>query len=333
MILFPYRTTQRKNIMIVTNGVKVFNTKHMIEIDNRENFSSWFVVEKIFFSSEDNEYYYFGKTNYNIPNNINFRVTHSHSLSELDEAQENEFELNDYLHNYEWSDAISYAEIASYLIRQLEDEFEEQQYDFSQIYTIAERYDSEMNVDTESFLNDVNQILAQNQIEPLEHIKNLDGVVDSMNALKCHLLFDVNEFNKRIRFEIRIAPKGFYLIHQEEYEPLIYAFANELPVEFILKYCYFKQRFEDLEYLLKFIPQNYRDESAQDRKYNYLYDNEIAMIWGVTRQNFSKTYSNPIESQKRLRKRQKIIIELGCTALKFGLTGKDLLDLAKRMQK
>lgn len=319
--------------MIVTNGIKVFNTDYMIEIDKRENFSSWSEVEKILFSPEDDEYYYFCKTNYNSPNNIKFRKTNADSLSELDEAQDEEFFINDHLGDFEWNEAISYAEIASNLIRHLEDEFDEQEYDFNQIDTIAQRYDNEKNIDAESFLNDVNQILAQYQIEPLSHIDNLDDVVESIDALKCDLLFDANEFEKRIRFEIRIAQKGFYLFHKTEYEPLTYAFVNELPVEFILKYCYFKQRFEDLMYLLKYISQDYRDESVHDRKYNYLYDNEMAMIWGVTRQNFSKTYSNPIESQKRLRKRQKMIIELGCTALRYGLTEKDLLDLAKRIQK
>lgn len=175
--------------------------------------------------------------------------------------------------------------------------------------------------------------MKQNQIEPLSQIENLDNVVESIDALKCDLLFDANEFEKKIIFEIRVAPKGFYLIHQAEYEPLTYTFVNELPVRLILKYCYFKQRFEDLVYLLKYIPQDYRDESVEDRKYNYLYDSEMAMIWGVTRQNFSKTYSNPIESQKRLRKRQKMIIELGCTALKYGLNEKHLLDFAKSLKK
>lgn len=319
--------------MIVTNGIKVFNTDYMIEIDQRENFSSWSVLEKILFSEEDDEYYYFCKKNYSAPNNIEFRNTSADSLTELDEAQAEEFFINDYLADFEWSEAISYVEIASNLIRQLEDEFDKQEYDFNQIDTIAHRYDNEKNVDPGTFLNDVNRILTQNQIEPLIQIKNLDDVVESVDMLKCDLLFDANEFEKRMRFEIRMAPKGFYLIHQTEREPLTYAFVNELPVEFILKYCYFKQRFEDLVYLLKYIPQDYRDESVQDRKYNYLYDNEMATIWGVTRQNFSKTYSNPIESQKRLRRRQKVIIELGCTALKYGLNEKQILDFAKSLKK
>lgn len=147
------------------------------------------------------------------------------------------------------------------------------------------------------------------------------------------MLFDANEFEKRIRFEIRIALKGFYLFHKTEYALLTYRFVNELPVEFILKYCYFKQRFEDLGYLLKYIPKDHCDESVEDRKYSFLYNNEMAMIWGVTRQNFSKTYSNPIESQKHLRKRQKMIIKLGCTALKYGLNEKYILDYAKSLKK
>jgi len=319
--------------MIVTNGIKVFNTDCMIEIDQRENFSSWSVVEKILFSPQDDEYYYFCKTNYNTPNNIEFRKTNADSLTELDEAQEDEFYINDYLADFEWSEAISYVEMASNLIRQLEDEFDEQQYDFEEIDTIAQQYDNKKDVDAVSFLNDLNQILAQNQMEPLSHIENLDNVVESIDAQKCDLLFDINEFEEGIRFEIRLAHKGFYLIHQSKYEPLTYAFVNVLPVEFILKYCYFQQRFDDLVYLLKYIPQDYRDESVQERKYNYLYDHEMALIWGVTRQNFSKTYSNPIESLKHLRKRQKMIIVLGCIALKYGLNENELLDLAKRMQK
>lgn len=318
--------------MIVTNGIKVFNTDYMIEIDKRENFSSWSVAEKILFSPEEDEYYYFRRTNYNSPNNIEFRKTNADSLSELDEAQDEEFFINDYLGDFEWNEAISYTEIASNLFCQLEDELDEQQFNLEEINTIAQRYDNEKSIDDESFLNDVNQILAQNQIEPLTKIKNLDDVAESVDALKCDLLFDVNEFKEGIRFEIRIDSKGFYLIYQSKYKPLTYAYIDELPVQFILKYCYFKQRFEDLVYLLKYIPQDYRDESVEDRKYNYLYDNEMAMIWGVTRQNFSKTYSNPIESQKRLRKRQKMIIELGCTAVRYGLTETDLLDLAKRIQ-
>ncbi|MDD3598127.1 hypothetical protein [Sulfuricurvum sp.] len=319
--------------MIVTNGIKVFDTDYMIKIDQRENTSSWSLLEKILFSEEENEYYYFCKTNYNAPNNIKFRSTYADSLIELDEAKKDEFFINDYLADFEWCEAITYVELASNLTRQLEYEYDGKQYDFSEIDSIAQRYDNEKNVDDESFLNNINEILKQNQIEPLIQIENLDDVVESIDALKCDLLFDVNEFKKKIRFEIRVAAKGFYLIYQAEYEPLTYAFVTELPVAFILKYCYFNQRFEDLVYILKYIPQDYRDESVEDRKYNYLFDSEMAMIWGVTRQNFSKTYSNPIESQKRLRKRQKMIIELGCTALKYGLSEKEILDLAKSLKK
>jgi hypothetical protein len=250
--------------MIVTNGIKVLDTDYMIKIDQRENATSWSVLEKILFAEEEDEYYYFCKTTYNAPNNIIFRNTYADSLTELDEVKEDEFFINDYLGQFEWD-----------------------------------------NIDDD----------------------------ESIDPLKCDLLFDANDLEKKISFEIRVAPKGFYLIYQTEHEPLTYTFVNELPVEFILKYCYFKQRFEDLVYLLKYIPQDYRDESVEDRKYNYLYDSEMAMIWGVTRQNFSKTYSNPIESQKRLRKRQKIIIELGCTALKYGLNEKQILDFAKSLKK
>jgi len=318
--------------MIVTNGVKVFNTDCMIEIEQRENFSSCSVSEKILFSELDEKYYYFSQKNYNIPNHIVFRSTSANSLIELDEAEENEYFIDDYLADFEWSEVISYSEIMDNIIGNLEDEFDEEQYDFSQLYTIAQQHDDEKNIDKESFLNSVNQVLTQNQIDSLNNIDDLDNVVKSICALKCDLLFDNNEFEKRTIFEIRVAEEGFYLFHKLEYEPMLYTFVNELPVDFILKHCYSKQRFEDLIYLLKYIPQNYRDESIEDRKYNFLYDNEMATIWGVTRQNFSKTYSNPIKSQKRLRKRQKMIIELGCTALKYGLNEKQILDFAKSLK-
>jgi len=318
--------------MIVTNGAKVYDTDNMIVIDERENFSNWSVFEKILFSKTDGEYFYFCIKNYNKPDNIGFRKTQADSLAELDEREMDEFSLQDELFDFDLDEEVSYTELAIELMDQLEDEFSDEDYDFQPIYEIAQQFDNENNMEAVEFLENENNILKQYNINPLQAIERLDDVVSSIDAKQSDLIFDVNQFQKQIIFEIRVAENGFYLLHKEEHEKLTYTFVNELPIELVLKYCSSKQRFEDLTYLLKYITQDYRDESVGDRKYNYLYDNELTMIWGVTRQNFSKTYSNPIESKKRVRKRQKMIIELGSTALNYGISEKELLNFAKSLE-
>lgn len=51
------------------------------------------------------------------------------------------------------------------------------------------------------------------------------------------------------------------------------------------------------------------------------------MLWGVSRQHISLHYNNPPESKKRVRLRQKKIIELGATCLMYNITHRELIKL------
>ncbi|MHB8100339.1 MAG: hypothetical protein ACYDD5_12215 [Sulfuricurvum sp.] len=321
--------------MIVTDGCKVFDTTAMIVIDEKANDSTWLLNQQILFNEQSGEYYYFSNANYNAPDNIEFRPTYVNSIKDIDRCDTEdsyEFFINDYLSEFDWNVISSYYELIEHFVYKIEDELNENSLDKDELYDIAEQFDKDKNEDTESFIYKINEWLKNNGLEQDFDSELFENVMHSLRIEKYQSIFNINKFN-RSSFELRKSTNGFYLIHQAEHEPSMYTQLANIPVELILKYCFAEQRFENLKYLIQYIPKELFDKSMQQRKYGYLYDSEIALIWGITRQNFSKTYSNPIESQKRVRERQKKIIEIGSTALKYSISEKDIIDLAKTLQK
>ena len=103
---------------------------------------------------------------------------------------------------------------------------------------------------------------------------------------------------------------------------------TKFPSDLILLNQFINQEF-NLNRSWELFDINLLDDSMTDYGIDSLKEQSKAKIWGVTRQNLSKTYNSPIDNKKRIRQRQKLIINLGTTCLKYKINESELIQIIK----